>query len=212
MDNAAPLNKPVNKPAQHSVAPSDGLLAASPAVASPAVPQGELAPQNAPSVSAPPDAAPSAAAPEGVRIVIPSNTEFVRVVRLAVLGVASRMDFSFEQVEDIKLAVSEACNNAILHSRTASLAHSAQSPVEIVITPFDDRLEIEISDSGGASDTLIAGSKRVSPHVESLQTGSELRESGLGLFLMQTLMDRVEQSSDEANHTVVRMVKFLTVS
>ena len=43
--------------------------------------------------------------------------EFVRVVRLAVMGVASRMPFSYDDIEDIKLAVSEACNNAILHAR-----------------------------------------------------------------------------------------------
>ena len=145
--------------------------------------------------NAAPPAQRAQSSPDGVHIVIPCNTEFVRVVRLAVLGVASRMNFSFEAVEDIKLAVSEACNNAILHSHTKSLSHSlantAQPPVEITITPYDDRLEIEVADGGTASPDLMAQSTRVSPHIESLQSGGELRESGLGLFLIQTLMDRV---------------------
>lgn len=43
-----------------------------------------------------------------VDLVLPLAKEYAQVLRLAVAGVASRLDFSWEQVEDIKMAAEEA--------------------------------------------------------------------------------------------------------
>src|SRR5919202_1882372 len=48
-----------------------------------------------------------------VELIIPSRPEYVGVARLAILGVASRMRFSYDEVEDIRLAVGEACTRSI---------------------------------------------------------------------------------------------------
>jgi len=173
---------------------------------------------------------------ESIVIQIPSRPEFVRVVRLALLGIASRMDFSFDDVEDIKLAVSEACNNAILHavsgteysgrsqhkepdkpqiadpaSTEESGAHPstkakkfAQTSVTISVTPLQDRLEITVTDEGYVPPPGLP-KPRVSPHSDA----HELRESGLGLYLMQSLMDEVEHVTGGQSQTVVRLVKYL---
>lgn len=149
----------------------------------------------------------SAGSNNGIRIIIPSNTEFVRVVRLAVLGVASRMNFTFEDIEDIKLAVSEACNNAILHARAAPHEEGDKpSTVEIVITPYTDRIEIEVADGGYVPPP---GLKPRIPNAIPGTDQQELRESGLGLFLMQTLMDHVEHRTSSESSTIVHMVKHL---
>lgn len=42
-----------------------------------------------------------------VNIQIPAQSDFVGVVRLAVSGISSRMNFSIDEIEDIKVAVSE---------------------------------------------------------------------------------------------------------
>ena len=47
---------------------------------------------------------------------IPSDAEHISTVRLAISGIASRMAFSIEDIEDMKIAVSEACTNAIQHA------------------------------------------------------------------------------------------------
>ena len=60
-----------------------------------------------------------------MEIRIPASADWVRVVRLTVAGIAGRMGFTFDDVEDIKLAVAEACNNAILHSGANSRSDSA---------------------------------------------------------------------------------------
>jgi len=43
-----------------------------------------------------------------VDLVLPLQKQYAQVLRLAVAGIASRLDFNWEQVEDIKLAAEEA--------------------------------------------------------------------------------------------------------
>ena len=43
------------------------------------------------------------------KLKVPANPEYVGVVRLAVSALVSRLNFSFEEIEDIKLSVAEAC-------------------------------------------------------------------------------------------------------
>ena len=149
----------------------------------------------------------------GMTMRIPSGPEWVRVVRLAVLGVASRMKFSYDDVEDIKLAVSEACNNAILHARAHAEANGEPHEVEVEITPFPDRLEICVADGGRIPAPGLITPPR-SPHAAVAQHAGnvatdDLRESGLGLFLMQSLMDDVQHFTGEDHNTEVRLTKFV---
>ena len=51
-----------------------------------------------------------------VSLTIPAKAEYLQIVRLALFGVASGSGFSFEEIEDMKVAVAEACNNAIIHA------------------------------------------------------------------------------------------------
>jgi serine/threonine-protein kinase RsbW len=168
---------------------------------------------------------------DSVRITIPSRSEYVRVVRLAVLGIASRMAFSYDDVEDIKLAVSEACNNAILHAdatlaqdmssaqdalptQDASSTHDAPIAqnvasrpfITITLTPWPDRLEVSVIDEGHVPPPGLT----VPPPPSSSQnvSNAELKESGLGLFLMEALMDVVEHQTGADSNTVVRLVKY----
>lgn len=165
-------------------------------------------------------------AARSIEIHIPSSTEYVRVVRLAVLGVASRMPFSYDDVEDIKLAVSEACNNAILHATDVvsatpadngeelpddSVASNSGAPapaVLVVLTPWADRLEITVADEGRVPPPGIASQ---APHAMPAAGDSveRLREGGMGLFLMEALMDRVEHHTGADSNTVVRLVKYV---
>ncbi|MCG4775201.1 ATP-binding protein, partial [Lawsonibacter sp. DFI.5.51] len=46
----------------------------------------------------------------------PAKPEYVGVVRLVVSGIANRMGYTYDEIEDIKIAVSEACGNAVQHA------------------------------------------------------------------------------------------------
>jgi serine/threonine-protein kinase RsbW len=162
--------------------------------------------------------------PESIVLQIPSRPEYVRVVRLALLGIASRLEFSFDDVEDMKLAVSEACNNAILHAApgydcdanagkealegtSAASEKALETPgfVKIVVTLYDNRIEITVVDEGYIAPPGLPRPSAAPPHGPD----AELRESGLGLYLMQSLMDEVEHHTGANSQTVVRLVKYL---
>jgi len=144
--------------------------------------------------------------PRTIEIRIPADAEWVRVVRLAVAGVASRLKFFYDDIEDIKLAVTEACNNSIQHAATS--CEGDQLPLVIVqLSPYPDRLEVAIIDEGCfTGGVLPSAAPLVSPHEHPV---AELHESGLGLFLMQSLMDSVEHSAGPDHTTTLRMVKYV---
>ncbi len=51
-----------------------------------------------------------------MRLEVPSRSEWVGIVRLAVAGVASKLPFDDAQIDDLKLAASEACALCVLQS------------------------------------------------------------------------------------------------
>ncbi|MDO5011479.1 MAG: ATP-binding protein [Intestinibacter bartlettii] len=124
---------------------------------------------------------------------IASNPQYVSVVRLTTSGIANKIGFCLEDIEDIKVAVSEACTNAI--------KHSLDNRFSVEYTIFENGLTIQITDSGKGYD-VEAVSK---PNLE------EPKESGLGLFIIQSLMDEVDIKSDIDHGTIIKMTKYLGV-
>src|SRR2546423_11409599 len=70
-----------------------------------------------------------------VRLVVPAAPEYLRLVRLTAAGLASRLGFTFDEVEDLRIAVDELCfhllggvgggNGDRDGDRTMGLTHSA---------------------------------------------------------------------------------------
>ena len=76
-----------------------------------------------------------------VELRIPCKAEWVALARLSVAAVASRLHFSIEEIEDVKLAVAEACTTAIQHAHG-----SAYLEIKCEIT--DGGLRVNVRDSG----------------------------------------------------------------
>ena len=135
-----------------------------------------------------------------IELTIPAGSEWVRVARLTVAGVASRLPFPVDAVEDIKLAVTEAINNAIQHAPLQN-APGETPTISIVIETSVDGLWVEIADEGRLQQEL-----SVAAHSPASWPG-ELPEGGLGLMLIESLMDEVRHESGPARDTVVKMFK-----
>lgn len=75
---------------------------------------------------------------EIVRMRLPAEQFSRQLIRLAVYLVASRMDFDLSQLEDLRIAVDEASNYAVIHSPTETILHVEIEPskeyLEIILT------------------------------------------------------------------------------
>jgi serine/threonine-protein kinase RsbW len=125
-----------------------------------------------------------------VELRIPSRAEFVSTARLVVSSVACRLDFGIDAIDDLKLAVGEACANAIKHS-------PADSEITITYELHPAHLIVEVVDHGMGFDP----SARPSVDID------ELPQSGLGLMVIEAVMDEVCFQSSPEQGTRVRMVK-----
>ena len=133
-----------------------------------------------------------------IELRLPAGAEWVRVARLTVAGVASRLPFPIDAVEDIKLAVSEAINNAIQHVPQQGQQSQGAPVITLIIETSPDGLWVSVADQGRL-DVELEGRK--------MPWGDELPEGGLGLMLIRSLMDRVDHQSGPQQDTVVRMFK-----
>ncbi len=133
-----------------------------------------------------------------IELKIPASAQWVRVARLTVAGVASRLHFDIEAIEDIKLATAEAINNAILHA--ATLSH-IEACVTIICESDEHGLWISVADEGRIRDGL--------PAPDADFAGEDLPEGGMGLLLIRSLMDEVRHESGAHSDTVVKMFKRL---
>jgi serine/threonine-protein kinase RsbW len=146
------------------------------------------------------------AAEELVTLQVPASAEYVDLVRVTLYGIGAKMGFSYEEIEDMKVAVSEACNNAVLHAYgnqpigTTALAPSETPRMEIRFIKREDALSIIVKDEGRSFDAL-AVAEQASPlqgkSIDSIHAG------GLGLYLMQALMDQVEVHSEAGTEVIL---------
>ena len=130
---------------------------------------------------------------ETIKMEISANHEYVRIISLTTSGFANKVGFCLDDIEDLKVAISEACTNAI--------KHSLEDRFTIIYTMIEKGLTIEIIDNGKGYNT-----KEVSePDLDNL------KESGMGLFIIESLMDEVNVESTEGKGTSIKMTKYLGV-
>ena len=123
-----------------------------------------------------------------VELSIPSNPIFERVVRASAAELGAAIGFSDERVEDLKLAISEAVNNAIDHGNRGEITKL----VAVVFEIDGEKLEIRISDQGGGMERPDIARRVVDE--QSLEAG-QLR--GFGMYLISELVDDYEVNSSQ---------------
>lgn len=133
---------------------------------------------------------------------IESRTGNLLEVREFVLRAAREFGFSEEEASKIVLAVDEACTNVIKHA----YQFATDRKIEIVIQPVKDRMQITVIDDGKSFNPSIAKLPDLKQHL------SHYRRGGLGIYLMRTLMDKVEYKYAPGKKNEVRLTKYLTAS
>ena len=131
-----------------------------------------------------------------VTLVIPARTEYLIVARLALAGIARGTPIDDGALADLKLAVTEACGNAIRHAQPTD-----HGVVKVDFDLDDGTIEIRVADAG--------------PGIRALPDDEpdELAESGMGIAIIRALVDDFEiRDGDSGRGTVVRMRKRLAAA
>jgi len=123
---------------------------------------------------------------------IPGKPEYAQAVKLAVGSIAGTANFSMEAVEDLKIAVAEACKNVTCHgfpgfSNTYEIICQVEEH-EITITVIDKEMEHGLE-------------KTRKPCVDCPQEGD------LSVFVMRSLVDTIEISGENSDYRSIKLVK-----
>lgn len=121
--------------------------------------------------------------PPDLSLTLPARAENVAVVRHAIGGLGEALEVDDQTLADVKLAVTEACTNTVVHAYP-----DGDGPLEVEVTLGDQRLLIVVRDEG----------RGIVPRTDSPGLG-------LGLPLIATLAEALELGTDERERTEVRM-------
>lgn len=116
-------------------------------------------------------------------LTLPARAENVAVVRHAIGGLAEALDIDDQTLSDVKLAVTEACTNTVVHAYP-----DGEGPLEVSAYLRADRLMLVVRDEG----------RGIVPRTDSPGLG-------LGLPLIATLAETLELGTDDEERTEVRM-------
>lgn len=112
---------------------------------------------------------PNAAA---VSMALTARAENVMLVRQSVEGAVARMGVTGQQLDDIKLAVTEACSNVVKHAYGGEAG-----PMSVAVDCIDGIVRLTVADSGSW--------REAGPAVAG-------RQHGMGLQIMKSVTDDCE--------------------
>jgi serine/threonine-protein kinase RsbW len=135
-----------------------------------------------------------------VELEIPARPAYLSLVRLVVDAAIGSLapGMSPARLDDLKIAVSEACSNAIEAHEAATVL---EDPVVVRCVIEEDQVTVQVVDQGRGFDP---------DRLEALPAATDPRrlrhESGLGIPLMRTLADEVAFTPADNGTTVTLVV------
>lgn len=134
-----------------------------------------------------------------IRFTLLSLNENVGFARAAAAAFAAQIDLTLTEIDEIKVAVSEAVSNAVIHGYGES--DQQENYIDLIMILYVDKLEFTVIDRG----------KGIANIEEARQPSfsSDPERMGLGFVFMDSFMDELEVKSEIRQGTTVRMAKML---
>jgi serine/threonine-protein kinase RsbW len=131
-----------------------------------------------------------------IELRLPSRLGFEKIAMSTASSVAKLMGFAPERIEDLKTAVAEACINAMEHGNKLD-----ESLIVGVILSMDETsLEVKVLDTGTGPPSGVH-----TPNMDKKMHGEEASR-GMGMFLIQALVDEAEWVSSPPSGSYARLV------
>jgi serine/threonine-protein kinase RsbW len=131
-----------------------------------------------------------------IELNLPSRLGYEKVAMNTAASVAKLMGFDDDRIEDLKTAVAEACINAMEHGNKLDEALS----VGVILSVGADSLEVKVLDTGSGTTVI-----NTAPDIDKKMQGDE-SPRGMGMFLIQALVDEAEWVSSPLAGSYARMV------
>jgi serine/threonine-protein kinase RsbW len=135
-----------------------------------------------------------------VRLTFPAKPDYLLLARLALAGIARTLPLDQEVLADLKLAVTEACGNAVRHAYGGD-----DGSVGVVFVVGSSSLQMIVEDQG-------SGIGRWDDELDTREPEPELEplEGGMGMAIIRAIVDEVDvRDGADGRGTVVRMTKYL---
>lgn len=130
------------------------------------------------------------------KISVQASTEHLSEVRDFVSEHAADFGFNSQEVADIRLAVDEAYTNIIKHA----YHNNADETVDIELGYDKTKFWVTLLDTGNTFDISNYSKPDICQRIKDKKRG------GVGVFLIQKLMDDVEYQTEDSTNTI-RMTK-----
>jgi serine/threonine-protein kinase RsbW len=118
-----------------------------------------------------------------LQLTVPARAEYLAVIRQALAGVADALEVDVSVLNDMKVAVNEACTNVVVHAYPDS-----EGMLEVGVRPHQEEVTVIVRDSG------VGVQPRSDP------------SGGVGFLLISSLSDRFEIRGGSDAGIEVRMV------
>ena len=125
-----------------------------------------------------------------ITLTFAAKPEYLVLARLALSGIGTAERIGSEDVADLKLAVTEACTNAIEH---AYGDEGGQQEIVVSFTIAARELTVEVADRGMGFDV---------EEIRDFEGDPTETERGMGLALIASLTDRLDVSSNGSGSRV----------
>lgn len=130
-----------------------------------------------------------------ISLELSSHGANVGVARLTVATFAAQLPFTVAEIEEIKVVVSEAVSNAVIHGYSGEPGHL----IRVEAWLADGELGIEVRDQGRGIHDL--------PAARQAAFSSDPERMGLGFVFMENFSDAIEVESQPGAGTRVVMRK-----
>lgn len=133
-----------------------------------------------------------------VKLTFPARSDYLLLARLALSGIARAFPLEPEVLADLKLAVTEACGNAVRHAYGDD-----DGFVTIGFTIDGNRLDMVVEDEGTGLQI---------PDLDEWPM-PEHPEGGMGMAIIRAVVDELQvEDGPGGRGTVVRMTKYLAAT
>ncbi|MGE0086713.1 MAG: ATP-binding protein [Desulfococcaceae bacterium] len=134
-----------------------------------------------------------------IRLIIDSDIKKVYLIAAAVEALCNHLSLSDDTVFGVRLSVTEAVNNCIIHAYGNETGHE----VEVILAMDAERVMLKVCDTGLPMNPDILSDSPAGEFSDDVESIEDAKISGRGLSIIKKLMDTVSYNTEGRKNCLV---------